>query len=197
MRIERSTLNRRARASVRSQWKRYSPRRDVSQDAPISKTRRKQEMRELQELGVELLALDDKELDALDLPETLHDAVRQARRITQHEARRRQLQYIGKLMRRVEPGPIRAVLDERRAGARAETALFRRAEAWRERLLNDPDSLVQLLAERPAADESRLRALVESARTERTEARPPHHYRALFQALREILKEGSRYTPEP
>jgi ribosome-associated protein len=154
-------------------------------------------MRELQELGIELLALEDKELDALELPDALHDAVRQARRITQHEARRRQLQYIGKLMRRVDPEPIRAVLDERRARARVETAVFRRAEAWRERLLNDPDSLAQLLAERPAASASRLRGLVESARRERAEARPPHHYRALFQALREILKEGSRYTPDP
>lgn len=154
-------------------------------------------MLELQELGIELLALEDKELDALELPDALHDAVRQARCITQHEARRRQLQYIGKLMRRVDPGPIRAVLDERHARARAEAAVFRRAEAWRERLLNDPDSLAQLLAERPAANASHLRGLVESARRERAEARPPHRYRALFQALREILKEGSRYTPEP
>ena len=155
-----------------------------------SKTRRKQEMRELQELGVELLALDDKELDALELPETLHDALRQARRITQHEARRRQLQYIGKLMRRVDPGPIRAVLDERRARARAETAVFRRAEAWRERLLNDPDSLAQLLAEHPAADSARFRSLAESARRERSEGSAPHNHKELFRALREVLEDG-------
>jgi ribosome-associated protein len=159
-----------------------------------SKTRRKQEMLELQELGVELVALDDGALDALELPDALRDAVVQARSITRFEARRRQLQYIGKLMRRVDPGPIRAVLDEQRARARAETAVFRRAESWRERLLNDPDSLAHFLAEHPSADASRLRALIDSARRERSEAGPPHSYKELFRALRELL---GRYTPGP
>jgi ribosome-associated protein len=152
-----------------------------------SKTRRKQEMHELQELGVELIALNDEALDALELPEALRQAVNEARRITRHEARRRQLQYIGKLMRHVDPGPIRAVLDERRARARAETAVFRRAESWRERLLDDPDSLAHLLAEHPSADASRLQALVESARRERSEAGAPHSYKELFRTLRELL----------
>lgn len=152
-----------------------------------SKTRRKQEMHELQELGTELVALDERALDALELPDALREAVLEARRIKHFEARRRQLQYIGKLMRRVDPGPIRAVLDERRARARAETAVFRRAEAWRERLLHDPDSLAQLIAEQPSADQSRLRTLVESARRERVEARTPHSQKELFRALRELL----------
>jgi ribosome-associated protein len=159
-----------------------------------SKTRRKQEMLELQELGVELVGLDERALDALELPDALREAVVQARSVTSFEARRRQLQYIGKLMRRVDPGPIRAVLDERRAGARAEAAVFRRVESWRERLLNDPDSLAHLLAEHPSADPSRLRALVESARRERVEAGAPHSYKELFRALRELL---GRYTPGP
>jgi ribosome-associated protein len=152
-----------------------------------SKTRRKQEMLELQELGVELVALDDGALDALELPDALREAVVQARGMTSFEARRRQLQYIGKLMRRVDPAPIRAVLDERRAGARAQTAVFRRVESWRERLLNDPNGLVQLLAEHPSADASRLRALVESARRERSESGAPHSYKELFRAVRDIL----------
>jgi len=152
-----------------------------------SKTRRKQEMLELQELGVELVGLDERALDALELPDALREAVVQARSVTSFEARRRQLQYIGKLMRRVDPGPIRAVLDERRAGARAGAAVFRRVESWRERLLNDPDSLAHLLAEHPSADPSRLRALVESARRERMDAGAPHSYKELFRALRDIL----------
>lgn len=155
-----------------------------------SKTRRKQEMLELQELGVELVGLDERALDALELPDALREAVIQARSVTSFEARRRQLQYIGKLMRRVDPGPIRAVLDERRAGARAEAAVFRRVESWRERLLNDPDSLAHLLAEHPSADPSRLRALVESARRERVETGAPHSYKELFRALRELLGNG-------
>ena len=117
----------------------------MAQETP-SKTRRKHEMLELQELGVELISLDDEALGALELPEALLDAVAQARRITKHEARRRQLQYIGKLMRGVDAGPIRAMLDARRARARGQTAVFRRVEAWRERLLDDPSSLAQLLA---------------------------------------------------
>ena len=159
-------------------------------DQNPSKTQRKKEMLELQALGVELVALDDPALDALELPDALREAVIQARRITGFEARRRQLQYIGKLMRRVDPGPIRAVLEDRRARARAETAAFRRAEAWRERLLSDPEGLAQLIAERPSADAPRLRALVESARRERAEARAPHSHKELFRALRDLLGDG-------
>ncbi|MDH3288257.1 MAG: DUF615 domain-containing protein [Betaproteobacteria bacterium] len=162
----------------------------MSQQAPISKTRRKTQMLELQELGVELVGLDDEQLAALDLPDALRDAVVQARRITRFEAKRRQLQYIGKLMRRVDPAPIRAVLDARRARAGGQTVMLRRVETWRERLLTDQDGLAQLLAEQPDANVSRLRALIESARSERVEARPPHSYRALFQALRALLDES-------
>jgi len=161
----------------------------MTQDTP-SKTRRKHEMLELQELGVELTSLDDQALRALDLPEALLDAVAQARRITKHEARRRQLQYIGKLMRGVDPGPIRAMLDERRARARGQTAVFRRIEAWRERLLNDPSSLAELLAECPSANAARLQSLVEAARQEQSEERPAHSARELFRTLRSLLEKG-------
>lgn len=154
-----------------------------------SKTRRKKEMLELQELGVGLLGLADEQLDALDLPDALRDAVIEARRITQFEARRRQLQYIGKLMRRVDPAPIRAMLDEHGMRARRQSAALRRVESWRERLLNDPDSVAQLAAERPGADASRLRALIEAARTERAEGRPPHSSRELFRTLRSLLEK--------
>jgi ribosome-associated protein len=161
----------------------------MSQEAPISKTRRKREMLALQKLGVELVGLGDQQLAALDLPDALRDAVLQARRITRFEARRRQLQYIGKLMRGVDPEPIRAMLDERRASAHRKTAVLRRIEAWRERLLTDPDGLAKLLTEQPGAEASRLRALIESARGERADARPPHSYRELFQALRTLLEK--------
>lgn len=161
----------------------------MSQEAPISKTRRKTEMLELQELGVELVGLDDEQLAALDLPEALRDAVVQARSITRFEARRRQLQYIGKLMRRVDPAPIRAMLDARRARAGGQTAALRRIEAWRERLLTDRDGLAQLLAEQPDANVSRLRTLIGSARRERAEERPPRSSRELFRALRSLLEK--------
>ena len=155
-----------------------------------SKTRRKQEMLELQELGVELVALDDRALGALDLPDALRDAIAQARKITKHEARRRQLQYIGKLMRGVDPAPIHALLEARRARARGETEVFRRVEAWRNRLLNDESALSQLLAEYPAANATRLRSLIELACSERSEGRAPRHSRELFRALRALLEKG-------
>jgi ribosome-associated protein len=160
----------------------------MSQEAPISKTRRKREMLALQELGVELAGLGDEQLAALDLPDVLRDAVVQARRITRFEARRRHFQYIGKLMRNVDPEPIRAMLDERRARAHGQDAALRRVEAWRERLLTDRDGLAKLLAEHPDADASRLRALIDSARRERAEAQPPHSSRELFRALRSLLE---------
>lgn len=164
----------------------------MAEESP-SKTRRKQQMLELQELGVELVSLDDDMLNALDLPDALRNALTAARGITKHEARRRQLQYIGKLMRQVDPEPIRELLAERRARARGQTAVFRRAEAWRERLLNDPDSLAHLLAQAPEADASRLQSLVESARRERSEERPAHNYRELFRTLRALLETGDEY----
>ncbi len=159
-------------------------------EQPTSKTRRKKEMLALQELGVELVGLADEQLAALDLPEALRDAVTEARRITGFEARRRQLQYIGKLMRGVDPAPIRAVLDEQRDRARRQSAALRRAEAWRERLLNDPDALSELLLERPGANHARLCALIESARKERANAQPPRGSRELFRVLRSLLEHS-------
>jgi len=161
----------------------------MTEETP-SKTRRKREMLALQELGVELVELPDEQLAALDLPDALRDAVAQARSITRFEARRRQLQYIGKLMRGVNPEPIRAMLDERRARAHRQTASLQRVEAWRKRLLDDRDGLARLLAERPDANMSRLRALIEAARKERAENSPPRSSRELFRALRSLLEKG-------
>src|SRR5688500_4832854 len=103
-------------------------------DTPISKTQRKKDSSALQELGAELVALSDERLFALELPEFLYDAVIAARAISSHEARRRQLQYIGKLMRKVNAEPIRARLEAWKAPSRVEAAQFKKAEAWRERL---------------------------------------------------------------
>lgn len=162
----------------------------MSQESPISKTKRKRQVLALQDLGVELVALNEEQLAMIELPEALRDAVLEARRITTHEARRRQLQYIGKLMRRVDPAPIRAALDAWRARARAYTALLKRAELWRERLLAEPGTLRELLEEYPQAEAQRLRALVRNALAERAANRPPRSYRALYQALRALIEKG-------
>ena len=153
-----------------------------------SKTQRKKAVHELQALGEELVALTDDRLSALDLPERLHDAVTEARGIRSHEARRRQLQYIGKLMRHVDPAPIRAALEGWRAQSHGPVLAHKRAEAWRRRLLEDDRALGALLAEHPGADAGRLHSLVLEALHERDANRPPRAYRALYQALRALLE---------
>ncbi len=159
----------------------------MSDEAPISKTQRKKAVHLLQALGEELVELNDDQLAAIELPEALRDAVMAARRITKFEAKRRQLQYIGKLMRRVEVEPIRAALDSMLAGSRRQIAAHKRVEAWRERLLAGPGALDELLAEYPAADARRLSELVHGALRERAAGSPPRSYRELYHALRALI----------
>lgn len=157
------------------------------QDAPLSKTRRKQAMHDLQELGEALLALDAKALARLDLPERLVDAVVEARGITKHEARRRQLQYVGRLMRQVDPAPIRAALERLEGLDRAERAHFAAAERWRDRLLAEAEALDAFVALHPSVERAKLAALVADARAERAAGRPPHRFRALFRLVAATL----------
>jgi ribosome-associated protein len=158
------------------------------QDRP-SKTRRKKDVHELQELGEELVSLADDRLSGLELPERLRDAVTDARRIKSHEARRRQIQYIGKLMRGVDPAPIRAALEGWRAQSDSRVLAQKRVEAWRRRLLEDDRALAELLAGHPGADAGGIRSLVLDALHERETNQPPRAYRALYQALRALLEE--------
>ena len=160
----------------------------MSDGAPISKTQRKKAVHLLQALGEALVELNDDQLAAIELPEALREAVMAARRITKFEAKRRQLQYIGKLMRRVEVEPIRAALDAMLAGSRRQIAAHKRIEAWRERLLAGPGALDELLAEYPGADVQQLRTLASGALRERAAHAPPRNYRALFQLLLQTLK---------
>jgi ribosome-associated protein len=163
----------------------------MSNDDKLSKTRRKQLQHELQAIGEELVEISEARLASLDLPERLLDAVMDARRITAHEARRRQMQYIGKIMRVVDPAPIRTALEGWRTHAHRHTLGHKQVEAWRERLISDPDSIAELLAEHPGADARALRALAEGAVRERANGQPPRSYRALYQALRAVIeKEG-------
>jgi len=162
----------------------------MSQEMPISKTQRKKQVLALQDLGGELVALSEEQLAKIELPERLRDAVIVARCITKFEAKRRQLQYIGKLMRGVEVEPIRAALDAVLAGSRRQIAAHKRIEAWRERLLADPGVVNELLAEYPGADAERLRALVRGALRERDAGSPPRAFRQLYHALRPLIEQG-------
>ena len=159
----------------------------VSDDTRPSKTQQKKQMLRLQDMGAELLALNEAQLAAIALPDNLREAVCAAKRMTKFEARRRQLQYIGKLMRTVDPDPIRASLDAWKAASHEHTARLHRIERWRERMLADDAALAEFVAAHPHADAQQLRALVRNTQRERAENKPPKNYRALFQLIREAL----------
>ena len=150
-----------------------------------SRTKKKEHVEELQKLGTALVALAPVQLDAIDLPAELRGAVLEAQRIRSHEARRRQLQFIGKLMRRIDPEPVRAALAAVAGRSAAARAQQRRLEAWRERLIGDDDALTEFAVEHPQADLQALRTLIRNARKEIAEARPPRAQRELFRVLRE------------
>jgi ribosome-associated protein len=163
---------------------------NVQAEEKPSKTERKRVMHELQALGERLIGLNSEQLAAIALPENLLEAVEQARRITKHEARRRQLQYIGKLMRAVDPEPIREKLKIWDGVSTEETARVHRIERWREKLLEDESGLGALVQVHPGIDTRLLRALVRNAREERNAGRPPRAYRELFRALRDIIPDS-------
>lgn len=166
---------------------------DDTPDSPFqpgdipSKTRRKADAHAAQALGAKLVALNPQQLSQLEMPDTLRDAVMAAQRIHAHEARRRQLQYIGKLMRGVDAAPIRARLDGWNAVSVEETARLHLIERWRERLLDDPAGLQVLADAYPHADRQQLHTLIRNTLRERELGKPPKSYRALFQALRDII----------
>jgi len=154
---------------------------------PPSKTRRKHEMHALQDLGEALVALDSRRLQQLDLPERLVDAIVQARGIRAHEGRRRQIQYIGKLMRTIDPEPVQAALEDWAKGPKEDNARFAALERWRDRLLAEPTALNEFVGTYPQADRRHLESLIHDANLERTRGGPPHRYRELFRQLKAVV----------
>ena len=143
-------------------------------------------MHELQALGVALVGLSEAQLGAMEIPEELHQAVLEAKRIKTHEARRRQMQYIGRVMRELDSAPIRARLAEIEGHSAQANARHRRLENWRERLLADDEALTLFAAEHPGADVQALRTLIRNARKEAANGKPPRASRELFRLLKEI-----------
>ncbi|HEX2565366.1 MAG TPA: ribosome biogenesis factor YjgA [Burkholderiales bacterium] len=151
----------------------------------VSKTRRKQEMTELQALGAALVELPESQLREFALEAPLRDAVLEAKRIRSHEAKRRQLQYIGRLMREVDPEPIRSRLAALEGNSAQASAHHRRLEAWRARLLADDAALTEFAGAHPGADVQALRTLIRNARKEAKEQKPPRAYRELFRFVKQ------------
>lgn len=166
----------------------YEDEKDTA-EVPLSKTKIKKQMHDLQDIGERLVALSRDQLDELDLPESLREAVLEARRITKFGAIKRQMQYIGRLMRDVETAPITAKLDAWSGKSDRHTAWLHGLERWRDRLMEDESALTDLLSEHPEADAQRLRTLIRNAQKERELLKPPKNYREIFQVLREILPE--------
>ena len=152
-----------------------------------SKSQRKREMQELQKVGARLVELNTAQLAQIELPEPLLEAILEAQRIGDFEGRRRQLQYIGKLMREVDPAPIRAKLEQWHGVARAHTASQHLAERWRDRLLDEDDALALFASEFPGSDLQRLRSLVAGIKRDKAVGRPLRNYRELFRAVRDIM----------
>jgi ribosome-associated protein len=159
-----------------------------TEEQRLSKSARKREAASLQELGVQLAALPDQEIKALGLPETLFVALRDLRRLPSHGAQVRQRQYIGKLMRAIDPEPVLAKLAERKQRHDIEIRHFQQIERWRDRLLSEPEAgVAELLQEYPTIDRSALMRLLDKAEKERAEQRSPVGARELFAFLRQLL----------
>jgi ribosome-associated protein len=159
-----------------------------TEEQRLSKSARKREAASLQELGVQLSTLPDQEIKALELPDNLFVALRDLRRLPSHGAQVRQRQYIGKLMRNIDPEPVLAKLAERKPRHDLEIRHFQQIERWRDRLLSDPaGAALELLQEYPQADRAVLMKLLDKAERERAEQRSPVGARELFAFLRQLL----------
>lgn len=157
-----------------------------------SKSQVKREMHALQELGSALVKLSSDQFKKLTLPEKLHDAVSEARNIHQHGALKRQLQYIGRLMREVDAAPIQAQLDVLLGNSRQATQTLHRIEQWRDQLLGEGEqALEDLLQQYPHADRQYLRQLLRNANKESQNNKPPKSARSLFRYLRELISVDS------
>ncbi len=159
-----------------------------------SKSARKREADAAQDLGTRLIALKESDLAALDLPEKLFDAIMLAKRITARGGLARQRQYIGKLMRDIDPAPVEAALNVKSRNATFDAEKHKRLETWRERLLTEgPAALEELMKWRPDADRKSLQSLIQKATSARVDSGSREAAsRELFRTLRTLFDSISR-----
>lgn len=156
-----------------------------------SKSQRKRDSDALQDLGKALIALSAERLAKIAMSDALRDAVREAQRLTKNEAKRRQLQYIGRLMRSEDPAPIRAALDEIAGVSAAANQRMHRLERLRQQLLDDEAAaLDEITAAHPRADLQQLRQLRRNALKEKEQNKPPRAFREIFQILKSLDEEN-------
>nr|WP_294840637.1 ribosome biogenesis factor YjgA [uncultured Methylotenera sp.] len=165
-------------------------------DLPTSKTKLKAEADAQQALGVKLSALSKEKLNKLNLPEDLMAAILETKKITANGAIRRHRQYLGKLMREIDPTPIIEQLSRWEGKNTAENAYFHGLERWRDRLISDPNALSEFMALHPNTDSQQLRSLIRNAQKEHLANKPPKSSREIFKLLREITSSGTSSTSE-
>jgi ribosome-associated protein len=156
---------------------------DHGYDRP-SKSQLKRDMQALQDLGAALVELPKDALKRMPMPDDLADAVHEARRITDHEGKRRQVQYVGRMMRGLtadQTAALRTALEAYRGVNRAATARLHWIERTREQLLADDAALTAFIREHPGADPQEGRTLIRNARRETEQGKPPRYFRELFQ----------------
>lgn len=176
----------------------YEPEDTHEYDGP-SKSQKKRDMQALQELGEALVDLPKDRLAKLELPDSLRVAVQEAQRMPRrNEAFRRQMQYVGRLMRNVEPAPIQAAIDAMKRTTHAEVAHMHRLERLRDALIEDEKALTQIAEEFPGIEIQRLRQMRKNAIKEHELKKPPRAYREIFKMLRDAyaLAQGQEVQPD-
>lgn len=154
-----------------------------------SKSELKRQVNALQELGEALVNEPRDRVKRVPMPEDVRDAILECQTITNHEGRRRQMQFVGKKMRTLDEEEIAAIqraIDSWKGASKADTAAMHALERRRDKLLADDNALTTLLAENPELDVQHLRTLIRNARKEQAENKPPKAYREIFQILKQI-----------
>ncbi|TFW16953.1 ribosome biogenesis factor YjgA [Duganella callida] len=161
-----------------------------------SKSEMKRQSDALQKLGQTLVEAPRDRVKKVPMPEDVLDAILECQNISNHEGRRRQLQFIGKKMRTLdqhEVALIQAAVDSWKGASKAETAAMHALERRREKLLADDNALTALLSEHPQLDVQHLRTLIRNARKEQAENKPPKAYREIFQILKQL--DAAKHAP--
>jgi ribosome-associated protein len=178
------------RGSVGFQSNEFEP----EYDRP-SKSELKRQSNDLQKLGEQLVDAPRDRVKKVPMPEDVREAILTCQTISNHEGRRRALQFVGKKMRTLdeeEVAVIQRTIDSWKGASKAETAALHALERRREKLLADDKALTQLLEEHPELDVQQLRTLIRNARKEVAESKPPKAYREIFQILKDLGKKDKK-----
>lgn len=163
---------------------------EYENDGRKSKSQMKREMIALQELGEKLAEFPVERIQRMDILPELKEALLEMKKMTSKEAKRRQMQYVGALMRAADPEPIREAVADMEAGSYKSARLFKKAENWRDRLCEGDESLeTEIIQTFPDMDVQQFRQAVRNARKEREKQSGNRAYRILFRFIRDMMEE--------